>query len=481
MSSLLLRVIRNLLLASSLFLLPHSMFADSCPDLVAEYQSSKYDLETLTPKGPVGELSFVKEVGGSTTGARWNVDQSGRMWITKTDTIHPEMQTAADLITGTLYRFVGYITPESTIYRDASGRRVIAVKSFGQDLETTNLHTGFNSSYLRQLKYFAAFFKDWDRMRSGNNFDIGEGAFAMIDFGGTLGSRAQGAYKPGKLVSPTIGAFEGNLTFEEIMGDFKIDYLPRNHPWHQDLRTSDAVDLLHKFSRLDDKVIAITVRNAKFSDPTDTRLMINILRSRRDAMIDGLSRFVSRRAGSAQQVETTDPSIDLTLRQRDRDALERYVSKPSRINMLLRNGESLTPELRDFSHDLDAALAKLPPHRGMVFRGAMLPKSAIEPYENAAKGRLPLPDGGYLSATRSPIIAGLYAKMPPATQGQYLAGEVVIFEIQSLTGRDISTYSSIGEQEVLFLRNTRFVVKSVDRIATPSGEAYVHIQMNEVP
>ncbi len=276
-------------------LYPIAATANDCVALdVQEYFDRNFAL--TKPRGPHGRLSFVEPAGHGSTGARWYVDESGVRWLVKLDPVHPELQTGAEVVSSIIYRYLGYRAAKSVVL--AKGKiRASATASLGSNLKTSTLVSGFRDREFRQLRYFAAFLKDWDRLRVGpNNFDLGQGQFAMFDFGGTLGARAQGEHKPGVVVSQAIGAIEGDLSLEQIVGSYRVDWLPEGHPWRQRLSIEDARDLLKRFTYLTDAVLDAAVEQAHYSQPSDSERLSLILKNRRDAMMRGLENFIGESA-----------------------------------------------------------------------------------------------------------------------------------------------------------------------------------------
>jgi SpoVK/Ycf46/Vps4 family AAA+-type ATPase len=118
--------------------------------------------------------------------------------------------------------------------------------------------------------------------------------------------------------------------------------------------------------------------------------------------------------------------------------------------------EDLNDALRSDSMDasqqarvnaINQALEKLPPHRGMVYRGADLPVGVLDQYQRGAV----VTEMAFVSTSLDPAVAHSSA----------FAGNVE-FRIVSKTGRDISSFSTFPtEQEVLFPTGQQFFV--VDR------------------
>ncbi|WP_433205075.1 ADP-ribosyltransferase [Nocardia sp. CA-107356] len=149
------------------------------------------------------------------------------------------------------------------------------------------------------------------------------------------------------------------------------------------------------------------------------------------------------------------PSLNRT----ERLALFEYTSGGFGINSELRSGTagSAVQERIDI---LDAALAKFPDYRRIVFRRAYdIPLAVLDKYRMG----MVVSDNAYTSASKS--------------DGRELSGNVV-FKILSKTGKDISLYSETkSEREVIFERDKRFYV--VSRTDDPNGYNS-YIEMVEV-
>lgn len=243
---------------------------------------------SLTSNGPFGQLMPSQRRGGGSTGGRWYVDEKGVEWFLKRDYIHPELQTSAEVISAAIYRTLGYNTPETHITY-LNGVRYSAAKLLSGNLKLDTYLSGYNTPEFRQMRIVAAYLADWDRMQVGpNNFAIDANNFAIFDFGGTLGARAQGEYKPGTIVSKTIGAFADTTDIKSIYDSFRIDHLPLEHPWNQ-ITQEDIIAIIDKFKKLTNIEIENIVKQAQYSNKADELAMIRILENRRDGIIQNLA------------------------------------------------------------------------------------------------------------------------------------------------------------------------------------------------
>ncbi|EFK96153.1 protein containing Metal-dependent phosphohydrolase domain [sediment metagenome] len=238
----------------------------------------------LDERGPKGSLRF-KGRGSGTMGGNWYVDEEGVKWFLKPDSHHSELQTSAEVISSRIYEHFGYTTPETVIV-NIKGKRYSASKFLGKrrfaDLSKNR------SDKFRQMRIIAAYLKDWDRLANiRNNFNLGNDEFASLDFGGTLGSRAHGMHKAGKVFSEAIGTFETTEDISVVYDSFKVNDLPNDHPW-RNLVQNDAHQVIDKFRTLTDEKIEEIVKAAQYSDQKDAAYMIEALKKRRDGIITNL-------------------------------------------------------------------------------------------------------------------------------------------------------------------------------------------------
>jgi hypothetical protein len=120
------------------------------------------------------------------------------------------------------------------------------------------------------------------------------------------------------------------------------------------------------------------------------------------------------------------------------------------LNDALRNGP-MDASRQARVDALNHALEKLPPHSGMVYRGADLAPDVLAQYQRGAV----VTEHAFLSSSLDPAVANSSA----------FAGNVE-FRIASKTGRDVSSFSTFPtEQEVLFPTGLQFYV--VDRRSDP--------------
>lgn len=234
--------------------------------------------------------------------SHWFVDEQGSRWLLKSDRGSYEQQTGAEVATAKIYEALGYPVPETKIVY-YKGIRYVASKELENTFGQTNLD-GVTSDEFGALYYFAAFLKDWDRLEIGsdeqaNNFDLGDGAFALIDFGGSLGSRALGESKPSldaKTSPHSIGGFESTADSVVILQGYDPSNLSASHPWNS-LRPEEMQLALNRFRNLSNEEIALAVAAAQYTDPEASDYLIQALINRRNGMIAYLRSEIRARSG----------------------------------------------------------------------------------------------------------------------------------------------------------------------------------------
>lgn len=107
--------------------------------------------------------------------------------------------------------------------------------------------------------------------------------------------------------------------------------------------------------------------------------------------------------------------------------------------------ESNGSEIDIFGNYLEESLDKLENYKGQVFRGVQDSVCDIERYKSALENKSILVEFGFLSASRSQIIAIGFGQ--------------ILFKIYSKSAKEIEKISHFkSEEEVIFKRNTSFKV-----------------------
>lgn len=241
--------------------------------------------ELIAPTGPIGQLIEVDRAAGGSTGGEWQSDESGTTWFVKRDVHYSELQTSAEAIASQIYRHFGYTTPDTVVFYH-NGIRSSASRDIGPNHYATDF-SNMNSSETRQIRVVAAYLKDWDRLATrSNNRKMIDGSVVILDFGGALGSRAQGRHKPGPVFSDAIGNFEATTDINTIYSSFNVEASP-NHPW-MEINRAHIQAVVQKFKLLTDEKIEGIVASAQYSSETDHDYMVRALKLRRDGIIANL-------------------------------------------------------------------------------------------------------------------------------------------------------------------------------------------------
>lgn len=285
--------------------------AFNCGSLESEKYFTDHK-DAFATRGPVGTLTPIPRKSYGSQKGGWFRDQNNTEWYLKPDAKTPQLQTGAEVITAAIYRYLGFKVPRTVIYIK-DGVRYAAVESIGNDLTEVNTPSSGGDKYFNQLRAFAAFTKDWDRLRVGggggyNNAEV-DGKFVLFDFGGSLGARAGGDPKPGEEFSPAIGTFEANLTYEQILASYRVNWLPPSHPWRQPFTIRELQDVGRKFSYLTNEAIGKIVKLGQYENPQDAAYMEQALRSRRDEMIKGIQNEVDGASQASPKIPKSNASL----------------------------------------------------------------------------------------------------------------------------------------------------------------------------
>lgn len=142
-------------------------------------------------------------------------------------------------------------------------------------------------------------------------------------------------------------------------------------------------------------------------------------------------------------------------------AINKYIGFESyTYNEKLRNDIDLTKEEEILLNNLDSALSKMPKYSGNVTRSVSISNEDIDYFLKDYKIGEIVTHKSYTSTTKGDI---------------YNPDARVQMTIVSKNGKDITKYNK-EEQEILFIRNSNFIVKDVDK----SDDFYVRIKLEEV-
>lgn len=152
---------------------------------------------------------------------------------------------------------------------------------------------------------------------------------------------------------------------------------------------------------------------------------------------------------SVEDMERIAQEEAARLEKKEDAAITQYISSDSyKINEKLRREMSLTSEEKEYIKDLDRALERMEYYRGDLSRSLWFPNDRAK--EAFLKTYLPgeeIEFLEYLSTTKG----SLYNP----------DGQVQIFIQGGQNGKDVSAYNE-GEQEVIYQRGSRFIVKQIE-------------------
>ena len=168
---------------------------------------------------------------------------------------------------------------------------------------------------------------------------------------------------------------------------------------------------------------------------------------------------------AAEETSDADDGYDA-----EKAALLSYKSGGSYLlNAKLREGWGLRKWEQDIADGLDRMLQKLPVHKGKVYRNIMFDGFGDQEARDA------------FMADYSPgafVVYPAYTSTSTSPNGYHLDGRYVVhMEIESVNGRNVEGFGNNDESEILFPRESRFVIDRVayDTDGTPT------IYMTEVP
>lgn len=137
------------------------------------------------------------------------------------------------------------------------------------------------------------------------------------------------------------------------------------------------------------------------------------------------------------------------------------------VNQVLRNKGVISPKFQGYMDTINDGLAKMPVHKGMVFRGVGLKN--VEAIAKQYKVGRVVSEPAFLSTTSSKNVSKLFANSVEES-----ASKQMMFAIKSKTGAQIKGLANPDEFEVLFRPNTRFRVLEVTK--SPAGTTFVTME-----
>lgn len=177
------------------------------------------------------------------------------------------------------------------------------------------------------------------------------------------------------------------------------------------------------------------------------RIKVSSFKRTQAAKANGAATRYQNQLNKSETITKFSDSGIIKLSENEQRAMNKYISSDSySINDKLRRGEKLSESDREFVKDLDDALDKMPEYKGAAYRSVS--DFGIENVDSFIKSHTI--DGiqafpSYVSASKS-----IYDESFPI---QYV--------IQSNHGKDISSLN-IGEQEILFKRNSKFIINKIE-------------------
>lgn len=151
---------------------------------------------------------------------------------------------------------------------------------------------------------------------------------------------------------------------------------------------------------------------------------------------------------------------DIILNNKEKNAINKYISSDFyKINEKLRNNGKLSNTEKELTKNLDNMLDKMPKYTGLVSRSLELDSKQLQKFLNIHKVGEPLEYKAYTSTT----CGERYNKI----------SNVELY-IKSKNGKDIRTHNP-EEQEVIFKRNSKFIVKEIEKIKNT-----YHILLEEI-
>lgn len=168
---------------------------------------------------------------------------------------------------------------------------------------------------------------------------------------------------------------------------------------------------------------------------------------------ENIEKYQNKAKGLQNQIE------DVTISEEEQYAINSYISSESyKINDKLRNNIKLNDLENSIVKDLDVTLNKMQEYRGNVRRSLQLNKEELK---------------GFLEEHKIGSIVNYKAYTSTTAGSRYNDLSNIELYIKSKTGRDLRRFNK-EEAEILFKRDTRFKIKSIEKI----NEVY-YIKMEE--
>ncbi len=174
------------------------------------------------------------------------------------------------------------------------------------------------------------------------------------------------------------------------------------------------------------------------------------------ALLDEIAEGKNGEANEGLQSETVDGTIE-EISEEEQAALLKYKSSESyKLNSLLRDGREPSESERQMIQALDATLPKLPAYQGKVYRRLG--------FDGIGGGQQVLDAFLAEHQVGSIIPYSAFTSTSKTLDGYPVEGELTVtLVIEGLTGHDTEGYGNNFEQEVIFARDTDFLVLRVEQ------------------
>ena len=162
-------------------------------------------------------------------------------------------------------------------------------------------------------------------------------------------------------------------------------------------------------------------------------------------LYDALRRDQAQGGSASKQLAEITRKDGTVLTEDEKGAILAYKSSESyKINAILRDGDPMDGQTRQFVDSLDSALTKLPIYRGTVYRNISFDDFGGKADMDAFLSQF---------AIGKPMIMDAYTSTSKSVDGHLVDGEhVVNMEIESTMGRELAGFGNNSEKEILLRR-----------------------------
>ncbi len=162
-------------------------------------------------------------------------------------------------------------------------------------------------------------------------------------------------------------------------------------------------------------------------------------------LYDALRRDQAQGGSASKQLAESTRKDGTALTEDEKGAILAYKSSESyKINAILRDGDPMDGQTRQFVDSLDSALTKLPIYRGTVYRNISFDDFGGKADMDAFLSQF---------AIGKPMIMDAYTSTSKSVDGHLVDGEhVVNMETESTMGRELAGFGNNSEKEILLRR-----------------------------